>query len=103
MRRQDKHPCIGDVPGLGLFVGLELVKNQKNREPIMPVAAKIRPGSSPKLQVAQKLIELGMMAMAANPGNVIAMAPPLIITQDEIDEGIAIMDEALKEADKHTE
>ncbi|MBW2177101.1 MAG: aminotransferase class III-fold pyridoxal phosphate-dependent enzyme [Deltaproteobacteria bacterium] len=100
---QEKHPCVGDVRGLGLFVGLELVKNKKTREPIMPVAAKIRQGTNPKLQVAQKLGELGMMAMAANPGNVIAMAPPLIITRDEIDEGIAIMDEALKEADKHTE
>jgi len=44
-----------------------------------------------------------MRVMAANPGNVIDMAPPLIITQDEIDEGITIVDEALKEADKHTE
>lgn len=100
---KEKHPCVGDVRGLGLFVGLELVKNKKTREPIMPVAAKIRPGMNPKLDVAKKLGELGMMAMAANPGNVIAMAPPLIINRDEIDEGIAIMDEALKEADKHTE
>jgi taurine--2-oxoglutarate transaminase len=66
----------------------------------MPVAAKIRPGLNPKLEVAKKLGELGMMAMAANPGNVIAMAPPLIITKDEIDEGIAIMDKALEVADK---
>jgi len=79
---------------------LELVKSKKTREPIMPVAAKIRPGMNPKLEVAKKLGELGMMAMAANPGNVIAMAPPLIITKDEIDEGIAIMDKALEVADK---
>lgn len=100
---KDKHPCIGDVRGLGLFVGLELVKNRKTREPIMPVAAKIRPGMNPKLEVAKRLGELGMMAMAANPGNVVAMAPPLIITKDEIDEGIGIMDEALKVADKYAE
>ena len=99
----DKHPCVGDVRGLGLFVGLELVKNKKTREPIMPLRAKIEPGINPKLAVAKKLGELGMMAMAANPSNVIAMAPPLIVTKDEIDEGIAIMDQALEVADTYTE
>jgi taurine--2-oxoglutarate transaminase len=103
MALKEKHPCVGDVRGLGLFVGLELVKNKKTREPLTHVDAKIRPGSNPKLKVAKKLAELGMMAMAANPVNVIAMAPPLIISKGEIDEGIAIMDIALEAADAHTE
>ena len=100
---KEKHPCVGDVRGLGLFVGLELVKNQKSKEPMVPVGGKIRPGMNPKLEVAKKLGELGMMAMAANPGSVIAMAPPLIITKDEIDEGVAIMDQALEVADAYAE
>jgi len=103
MELKDKHPCIGDVRGLGLFVGLELVKNRKTKEPIMPVAAKVLPGMNPKMEVAKKLAEMGMMAMAANPGNIIAMAPPLIIKKDEIDEGVAIMDKALEAADKYAE
>ena len=103
MELKDKHPCIGDVRGLGLFVGLELVKNRKTREPIMGVDAKIRPGMNPKLEVAKKLGELGMMAMAANPGNVIVMGPALIVTKDEIDEGVAIMDKALEEAGPYVE
>ncbi|MBU2552243.1 MAG: aminotransferase class III-fold pyridoxal phosphate-dependent enzyme [Proteobacteria bacterium] len=100
---KDRHPSVGDVRGLGLFVGLELVKNKKTREPIMPHAARIQPGTNPKLEVAKKLAELGVMAMAANPGNVIGLAPPLIVTKDEIDEGIAAMDEALEAADAYTE
>ena len=100
---KDKHPSIGNVRGLGLFVGLELVKNRKTREPLIPLAAKVRPGLNPKLQVARRLIELGMIAMAANPTSVIIMAPPLIITQDEIDEGVSIMDTALAEADAFVE
>ncbi len=100
---KEKHPCVGDVRGLGLFVGLDLVKNRKTREPIIPVAARIRPGMNPKLEVAKKLAELGMMAIVANPGNVIAMAPPLIIKKDEIDEGIAIMDKALTVADAYVD
>jgi taurine--2-oxoglutarate transaminase len=103
MELKEKHPCVGDVRGLGLFVGLELVKNKKTREPIMKLDAKIRPGLNPKLEVAKKLGELGMMAMAANPGNVIALAPPLIVSRDEIDEGIAMMDKALEAADPYTE
>jgi taurine--2-oxoglutarate transaminase len=100
---KDKHPCVGDVRGLGLFVGLELVKNRKTKEPMVPVGGKIRPGMNPKLEVAKKLGELGMMAMAANPGSVIAMAPALIVTKDEIDEGVAIMDQALEVADAYAE
>ena len=99
----DKHSSVGDVRGLGLFVGLELVKNKKTREPLLSTDAKIRPGMNPKLAVARKLGELGMIAMAANPGNVIAMAPPLIITKDELDEGVAMMDIALEEADRHAD
>ncbi|MFH2010072.1 MAG: aminotransferase class III-fold pyridoxal phosphate-dependent enzyme [bacterium] len=99
----DRHPSVGDVRGLGLFVGLELVKNKQSREPIMPLDAKIRAGTNPKLALGKRLFELGMIAMAANPGNVIALAPPLIVTKDEIDEGIRILDEALAVADGFTE
>lgn len=100
---KEKHPCIGDVRGLGLFVGIELVKNRKTKEPMVPVGGKIKPGMNPKLEVAKKLGELGMMAMAANPGSVIALAPPLIVNRDEIDEGIELMDRALEVADAHVE
>jgi taurine--2-oxoglutarate transaminase len=103
MELKEKHPSVGDVRGLGLFVGLELVKNRKTREPIMPVSAKIAKEPNPKLLVAKKLLESGMIAMAANPSNVIAMAPPLIVSRDEIDEGISIMDRALNEADAFVE
>ena len=100
---KEKHPCIGDVRGIGLFVGLELVKNRRTREPLMPLEAKILAGENPKLKVSKRLLELGMIAMAANPSNVIALAPPLIITRDEIDEGISLLDKALEEADAFVE
>ena len=44
-----------------------------------------------------------MIAMAANPSNVLALAPPLIVTRDEIDEGISILDQALEVADAYVE
>ncbi|MCC6144978.1 MAG: aspartate aminotransferase family protein, partial [Candidatus Hydrogenedentes bacterium] len=85
------------------FVGLELVKNRKTKEPLVPVDGKLVRGMNPKMAVAKKLNELGMIAMAANPGTVLALAPPLIITREEIDEGIAKLDIALEEADKACE
>ena len=100
---QDKHPSVGDVRGLGLFVGLELVKNRKTKEPIVSVASKLIPGSNPKTELAKRLGELGMMALAANPGNVVGLAPPLIVNQDEIDEGIGLMDQALSVVDAYVE
>jgi taurine--2-oxoglutarate transaminase len=99
----DKHPSVGDVRGLGLFVGLELVKNKKTREPLTPVDAKLKKGGNPKMEVAAKLGQLGMMAMAANPVNVIALAPPLIAEKSDIDEGVNIMDQALEASDQYAE
>ena len=99
----ERHPCVGDVRGLGLFVGLELVKNREHKVPLTATDAKIRSGPNPKLEVAKRLFELGMIAMAANPSNVLALAPPLIVTRDEIDEGISILDQALEVADAYVE
>lgn len=96
---QERHPSVGDVRGKGLFVGLELVKNRATKEPMVPIAGKLQPGMNPKLAVGKKLIELGMIAMAANPGSVLAIAPPLIVSKAEIDEGIEKLDIALREAD----
>ncbi len=99
----ERHPCVGDVRGLGLFVGLELVKNRKHKVPLTAPDAKIRPGANPKLEVGKKLFDLGMIAMAANPSNVLALAPPLIVTAAEIDEGMALLDKALVVADAYVE
>ena len=100
---REKHPSIGDVRGLGLFVGLELVKNRSTREPLLPLSSKVFPGPNAKQEVAGRLMELGMIAMCANPSNVIALAPPLIVGKEEIDEGILIMDKALEVADAYVE
>jgi len=100
---QDKHPSVGDVRGLGLFVGLELVKSKKTREPLVSIRGRIEKGPNAKVEVARKLFELGMTAVSANPGNVIALAPPLIVGKSEIDEAIGIMDQALAVADAYAE
>jgi taurine--2-oxoglutarate transaminase len=93
-----KHPSIGDFRNSGLLGCLELVKNRMTKEPMAPYNA---PASAMKVmnEVAAKLKELGMYTFVR--WNYIFIAPPLIITEEQIDEGMAILSEALKIADAH--
>jgi len=93
-----RHPCIGDFRNTGLLGCLELVKNRKTREPMAPFNA--RPEEMAVMnQVAGKLRQLGMYAFVR--WNYVFIAPPLSITREEIDEGLAMISEALKIAGAH--
>ncbi len=90
------HPSIGDFRNTGLLGCIEVVKNHKTKEPMAPYNA---PASAMKVmnQVGAKLKELGMYTFVR--WNYIFIAPPLIVTEEQIDEGIAMISEALKIAD----
>ncbi len=91
-----KHPCIGDWRNTGLLGCLEIVKNRATKEPMAPYNAK--PNEMVVMnQVAAKLRELGMYTFVR--WNFVFIAPPLSITKKQIDEGLAIISEALKIAD----
>lgn len=92
----DKHVSIGDWRNTGLLGCLELVKNRKTKEPHCPWNAKASDlGIMPK--VAAKISELGMFTFVK--WNYIFVAPPLIISKDQIDEGLEIISQALDIAD----
>ncbi len=92
-----KHPSIGDWRNTGLLGCLELVKDRKTKEPLAPFNAK--PDQMTVMnKVAAKLKELGMYTFVR--WNLLFIAPPLIVTKSEIDEGLAIISEALKIADE---
>ncbi len=91
-----KHPSIGDFRNTGLLGCLELVKNRKTKEPMAPWNANATEMTIMN-QVQAKLSELGMYTMVR--WNFIFIAPPLTITEAQIDEGLAIISEALKIAD----
>ena len=95
---QDRHPSIGEVRGLGCFWGVELVKNRETREMLVPFNAS-GAAAAPVAQLAKAALERGLYLMTH--WNVIMVVPPLTITPDEVDEGIAILDEALAIADEH--
>lgn len=92
-----KHPSIGDWRNTGLLGCLELVKDRKTKEPMAPFNAK--PDQMAVMnKVAARIKELGMYTFVR--WNYIFIAPPLIVTKSEIDEGIAIISESLKIADE---
>ncbi|SKB76363.1 aminotransferase class III-fold pyridoxal phosphate-dependent enzyme [Daejeonella lutea] len=94
---RQKHLCIGDWRNTGLLGCLELVKDRETKEPMAPFNAK--PDQMTVMnKVAARIKELGMYTFVR--WNYIFIAPPLNITRDQIDEGIAIISEALKIADE---
>jgi taurine---2-oxoglutarate transaminase len=97
-RLADRHPCIGDVRGLGLFWGLELVRDRATREPLVPFNAS---GESlaPVAKVMKAALDSGLYLMTH--WNVVMICPPLTITREELDEGLATLDDVLSLADEY--
>jgi taurine---2-oxoglutarate transaminase len=94
----ERHPSIGDVRGLGCFWGVELVKNRETREMLVPYNASGE-AAAPVAQLAKAALERGLYLMTH--WNVIMVVPPLTITRAEVDEGLAVLDEALAIADEY--
>src|SRR5665647_1042796 len=92
-----KHPSIGNWRNKNIIGCLELVKNKSTKEPMAPFNAK--PGEMGVMNnVAAKIKELGMSSFVR--WNYVFFAPPLCITKEQIDAGLAIISEALKIADE---
>ena len=91
---QDRHAVIGDVRGAkGLFAIVELVKNRETREPLSPWPA-MHPSLARFVSVAR---ERGVSF--AVRGNLIILAPPLVIEENELGRALDIMNSLLGEID----
>jgi len=87
---QQRHEEIGDVRGMGLLRGIELVKDRETREPYHELGA----------LTTQRCLELGLsMNIRRRPerGSVWRIAPPLTVTREDIDLAMTIFDQALTE------
>ena len=90
----DKHPSVGMVRNIGLFGILELVRDRDTMEPLAPFN-----GTSDEMKaVAKALDERGLYTLVR--WHTIMTNPPLCITEDELAEGFAKIDEALEIADR---
>ena len=89
IKLQDKHVSIGDVRGVGLFIGVEFVKNRGTKEMMDNASMADFKGANMKD---------GIYHMTYN--NLMNFAPPLVITKEQIDEVIATLDKNLVILDK---
>jgi len=94
----DKHICIGDVRGVGHFWALEIVKNRKTKEPFDTKPDKFSGKALMTGKISGDAMQNGLYLSSWYDTMVIT--PPLIITEDQIDEAIVILDKSLEIADK---
>jgi len=90
----ERHPSVGDVRGLGLFTGIELVRDQSTREPLVPWTVEWYEKKHPLMKkLLANLKDQGLFMYAR--WNTLFIAPPLCIQQEELDWGLERIDEAL--------
>jgi taurine--2-oxoglutarate transaminase len=94
----DRHPSVGEVRGLGVFWALELVRDRRTREPLVPYNA-----------AGADAAPMNELAAACKAGGVwpfthfnrLHVVPPCTVSAEEVREGIAVLDEALAVADRY--
>ncbi len=84
-----RHPLIGDVRGLGLLLGVELVLDRDDKTPATDFAESIMYAA----------LEKGL-SVKVTMGNILCMTPPLIVTTGQIDTAFAILDDCLTDAER---
>jgi 4-aminobutyrate aminotransferase len=87
---QKKHALVGDVRGKGLMIGLELVRDRQTKERAI----------EERNALVQAMFRRGVLVLGAGK-NAIRLAPPLILTRDQADILLKVMDEALAEVSSH--
>jgi 4-aminobutyrate aminotransferase/(S)-3-amino-2-methylpropionate transaminase len=77
---------IGEVRGLGLMIGVELVQDRQTKEPAAAQAAAVR----------RRCREQGVLiGVGGQAGNVLRLQPPLVITPEQLDQALAVLEDAL--------
>ena len=94
---RDKHPSVGEVRGLGMLAAIELVKDKETREPLTPQRIETRNAEMTEVVKA-------VWAKGSRPAfrwNLVIIAPPLTISEEELDEGLDAIEAGLEVADRH--
>jgi taurine--2-oxoglutarate transaminase len=96
-RMAERHPCIGEVRGLGVFWAIELVRDRRTREPLVPFNAS-GAAAKPMVELLTACKAGGVWPFAHF--NRLHVTPPCVITEAEAREGLAAIDQALEVADR---
>jgi 4-aminobutyrate aminotransferase/(S)-3-amino-2-methylpropionate transaminase len=87
----EQHPIIGDVRGLGAMVGMELVVDRKTKEPATAFTK----------QLVTRCREKGLLMISAGThSNIIRPLMPLVITDEQLEKGLSIIEESLFEIER---
>ncbi|OLZ66482.1 aspartate aminotransferase family protein [Streptomyces amritsarensis] len=95
----ERHPSVGEVRGLGAFWALELVRDKETREPLVPYNA-AGADNAPMAEFAAACKASGLWPFVNM--NRTHVVPACTISEAEAKEGLALLDEALTVADRHT-
>ncbi|HKF78804.1 MAG TPA: aminotransferase class III-fold pyridoxal phosphate-dependent enzyme [Candidatus Dormibacteraeota bacterium] len=93
----DRHPCVGDVRGVGMIACLELVRSRETREPLSPQRTE---GPLTAEMGAVRGAILGRRVWPLFRWNLIGLTPPLTLTPEELDHGLDALDAGLEAADR---
>jgi 4-aminobutyrate aminotransferase-like enzyme len=81
------HPLVGDVRGLGLFLGIELVRDRTSLEPAADEAT----------ELVNRMAARGILLATDGPfHNVIKIKPPMVLTADDVDMAVRALDDELR-------
>ncbi|GIV66020.1 MAG: aspartate aminotransferase family protein [Bellilinea sp.] len=86
---QERHPSIGEVRGIGLMIGIEFVYDRQTKQHADDLRDRI----------VDLAFEKGLLTLGAGR-NVIRISPPLSVSLNELDEGLAILEEAISQAEQ---
>ena len=85
----EKHELIGDVRGKGLMIGVEFVKDRRTKEP----------ARNERNAIIKKAFKKGLILLGAGKSS-LRIAPPLTITPEEIDVGLEILEDTIKDIER---
>ncbi len=80
-----RHPCVGDVRGLGLMIGLDIVKDRMTR----------KPDPDRRLRIIQEAFRRGLVLIGCGKST-IRLAPPLVVDREDCDIAVRVLDESMK-------
>jgi 4-aminobutyrate aminotransferase len=83
-----RHPLIGDVRGIGLMIGVEVVRNRDTRAP----------APAERERIVRGAFEKGLLTLPCGEST-IRLSPPLVCTDSDADKAVAILDEALTQVE----
>jgi 4-aminobutyrate aminotransferase len=85
----EKHPMVGDVRGYGLMIGVEIVKDQKSKQR----------ANAEREKIVELAFERGALFLGAGE-NTMRIAPPLVLTKEQADAGLDILEECIAIVEK---